>query len=457
MSEGLLDGIAEQIRHARCLRGWRQLNQLPASVAAESRARLLRGMCAWRLGRSAEARACWEPLLRVPSPWQSEAYFALLELDFFGGHHQRFDQLLESPGPWRDDPRQALFTARQAARTDLPRAVEMLAPGGVLRVPDFLRRLAGFEVVGWLDRLGDYRGAFALAKEIHRATTPPFPLALLVHALQQQLRLLAREPRWFQSRVDPVEGIALIIGLPRSGTTLLEQMLDRHPAMSGLGEYEGIGVLAEGLVEAGVWPLRLGHLDPQRAQRLQAEYLEGARELQRPTASWSVDKSLGTWQWWPAVAALLPGARCLHLARDPRDLAVSQFLADLHPVEQGWIGAIDSLREVLALEQQVSTLAQERLGLATISLTYERLVGAAEPTLRRLLSACGVGFDPAVLVPELNARPVLTLSHAQVRQPVHNRSVGRWRNYDFAFDARWDPLVQHHEAVAARLEFVAGP
>jgi hypothetical protein len=111
----------------------------------------------------------------------------------------------------------------------------------------------------------------------------------------------------------------------------------------------------------------------------------------------------------------------------------------------------------LALEQQVSTLAQERLGLATISLTYEQLVGAAEPTLRRLLSACGLGFDPAVLVPESNTRSVLTLSHAQVRQPVHNRSVGRWRNYDFAFDARWDPLVQHHEAAAARPEFVPGP
>jgi hypothetical protein len=457
MSESLLDDIAEQIRHARCLRAWRQLNQLPAAVAAEPRARLLRGKCAWRLGRSAEARACWEPLLNTPSPWQSEAYFALLELDFFGGEHPQFDQRLDHPGPWRGDPRQTLFTARQAARTDLTRAVEMLAPGGVLQVPGFLRRLAGFEVVGWLDRLGDHRGAFHLAQEIHRATTRPFPLAQLVHALQQQLRLLAREPRWFPSRVDPVEGIALIIGLPRSGTTLLEQMLDRHPALSGLGEYEGIGVLAEGLVEAGVWPLRLGHVDPQRARQLQAGYLEGARELQRPSASWSVDKSLGTWQWWPAVAALLPGARCLHLARDPRDLAVSQFLADLHPVEHGWTGALDSLREVLALEQQVSTLAQERLGLATISLTYEQLVGAAEPTLRRLLSACGLGFDPAVLVPESNTRSVLTLSHAQVRQPVHNRSVGRWRNYDFAFDARWDPLVQHHEAAAARPEFVPGP
>jgi hypothetical protein len=72
---------------------------------------------------------------------------------------------------------------------------------------------------------------------------------------------------------------------------------------------------------------------------------------------------------------------------------------------------------------------------------YEELVAEPEREIRRVLALLGVPFDPCVLSPESNTRTVLTLSHEQVRRPINRSSIGRWRNYEFAFGPEWDALV----------------
>jgi hypothetical protein len=108
------------------------------------------------------------------------------------------------------------------------------------------RRAAGFEAVGLLDKTGRYREAFDLAVRVHADTTPPFDLEGFLQAPREHATKAASGAKWVSARAEPVQSTALVVGLPRSGTTLLEQMLDRHPAISGIGEYEGLDALGAG-------------------------------------------------------------------------------------------------------------------------------------------------------------------------------------------------------------------
>jgi hypothetical protein len=228
--------------------------------------------------------------------------------------------------------------------------------------------------------------------------------------------------------------------MPRSGTTLLEQMLDRHPLVGGIGEYEGAFAIHEGLVGLGLWPAQLRDLKPVDAQRLAAEYLQGALARRRAGTEITFDKTLHVWRMLPAIAAVLPGAAFVRITRDPRDTAISMFLSNFHPRSWGFTSSLASIRRVIELERKIVPAAIELLSLRAASVVYEELVDNPEREIRRVLDAIGVPFDPIVLAPEANARTVLTLSYEQVRRPINRSSIGRWKNYEFAFDAAWDAI-----------------
>ena len=234
--------------------------------------------------------------------------------------------------------------------------------------------------------------------------------------------------------------------MPRSGTTLLEQMLDRHPGISGIGEYEGVQQMGSGLISAGVWPRDLGALEPEAAVALQREYIDGARSRARRGAEWTFDKGLHAWRLLPAIAAVLPGAVCIWIVRDPRDTALSLFLSNFEPSSFGWTRNIESIRAMMALERALVPEALHVLGIGHESIVYENLVADPAGTAARCLARLGLAMDDATLNPESNARAVLTLSHQQVRKPINRGSIGRWRNYEWAFDEGWRTLVEAHDA-----------
>jgi hypothetical protein len=147
----------------------------------------------------------------------------------------------------------------------------------------------------------------------------------------------------------------------------------------------------------------------------------------------------------PAVAAVLPGASFIRITRDPRDTAISMFLSNFHPKAWGFTASLATIRRVIELERRIAPKAFEVLGLRAVSVRYEDLVDAPEREIRRVLETMGVEFDPVVLAPEGNTRTVLTLSYEQVRRSINRSSIGRWRNYAFAFEGpsagAWDALA----------------
>ncbi|MCE2884510.1 MAG: sulfotransferase [Planctomycetaceae bacterium] len=410
---------------------------------------LLKAILEHRLGKSDAAIARLRELLASKPGNEVEASFALAEAMHRAGRSDELDAFVAEGGRWLADERAAVFSARSTARADRAKAAEGLAATARGARSALLKRIAGFEAVRHLDAEGRYREAFELSQWVHRETTPRFDLGEVEAEVVAQERLLEKSAASAalvnvpkdMPKGSPVEGTAFVVGLPRSGTTLLEQMLDRHPAVSGIGEYEGTFAVREGLVGLGLWPQNLRALSADDARRLAGDYLEGARARRREGATWTFDKALHQWRLLPALATVLPGAVYLHIERDPRDCAISMHLSNFHPKAWGFTADLAQIRRVIELERRIVRRAFEALGLRGVSIRYEDLVDHPEREIRRALDAMGLPFDAAVLAPEENRRTVLTLSFEQVRRKINRSSIGRWKNYAFAFGPEWDSLA----------------
>ena len=398
---------------------------------------LIRAVIDHRLGRSAAAIDRLRSLVSKRAPNATDAVLALAEVLHRANRRDELDALVAAGGDWQQDPRAAIFTARVRLKADRAGTITELEELARSDRPALVRRIAGFDAVRLLDADGEYRRAFDLATHLHATTGAPFDLDGMIADAEQQLALVRRGAPWFEPRAPAVRGVSLVVGMPRSGTTLLEQMLDRHPAIGGIGEFDGVNTLGTAVVGQGAWPRELSMLDPRVAAQLQADYLAGAAVTRRSGTTWSFDKSLHTWRWLPAVAAVLPGAVCFRIERDPRDTAISLFLSNFHPQSFGWTRSLEGIRRVIAAERALAPAALRALGIPHEDFRYEDLVDRPREHMERCLARMGLPMDEAVLAPEANTRTVLTLSHEQVRRSINRGSIGRWKNYEFAFGPEW--------------------
>ena len=398
-----------------------------------------------RLGQSDLAIERLQALAKSNNPYAIDAALYLAEVLHRTARHDELQSLINAGGAWLADERAILYRGRAMSRVDNNAAIEILQNYARSSALPMARRIAGFDAVRWLDGAGRYKEAFDLATHLHTTTTPPFDVDGLEREVANQARLLQGGRSWCAPRAPALSTISLVVSLPRSGTTLLEQMLDRHSQVTGIGEYDGIPIMGDVLRANGSWIDQLQSMFPQQAAALQAQYLDGARLRLRPGTTHSFDKMLLIWLWLPMVAAILPGANCLHMARDPRDTAVSMFLSNFHPRSMGWTRSLDEIRRVIAAERSLLPQALTTLEIPHETIVYENLVANPEATLQRCLARMGLQMEPAVLAPQDNRRTVHTLSHEQVRKPINANSIGRWRNYEWAFEETWNPLVHLHD------------
>ena len=411
----------------------------------DRRVAFLRGLVDQHLGRTDSSVARLRPLTAGDGADAVEAWLALADSLWIGGRTDELREELARSGPWAADPRHAMWVARGASATDPEGAATALRGIAESSPNPVLRRVAGFDAVRLLDRAGRFREALELAGRLHADTGKPFDMEAFLAPVRMQ-RALLDGGRWFTPQPAPVEGLAMLVALPRSGTSLLEQMLDAHPAVSGIGEYEGVRLMGESLAAMGRTGRALSQLSRPDAIRLQRAYLDDALRRRRRGARWMLDKTLRAWRLLPALAAVLPGTRCLHVVRDPRDMAISIHLSFFRPDRDGWTASLEMIRRVVEAQESILPEALSTLGLPHETVVYEDLVADPAEGAGRCLRLMGLSMEDAVLRPQDNRRTVHTLSHAQVRQPINSSSIGRWRNYEWAFGPEWDALVARHEA-----------
>jgi hypothetical protein len=442
-------------RFARARANLRMANYVDAETDIElalklspndEHARVVRANMDLRLGKIDRALELLRPIARGRGAHSVEAKINVMQTLFQAGRYDELKEEVAVDGAWRKDPRAQLMSARVTVLKDTEAGIVELK--ALFRSNNHwaLRRFGGFEAVGLLDKAGRYREAFDLATEVHAATTGPLELDEWVVPLREQVALLGKGPGFFKPRADPVKGAAFVVAMPRSGTTLLEQMLDRHPAIGGIGEFDGLDIVCRTLFDGGSWPRIPAAVPDARFRDLQKRYLDGAHQIRKEGATWTFDKSLRTWRALPEVAAVFPGAVCINVDRDPRDVATSIFLSYFNPKTYEWTQSFSAIRQIIEMQRTIVPLAFEVLGLAHEAIVYEDLVENPAMYAERCLKRMGLEMDERVLSPEKNTKGAFTLSHAQVRQPINKRSIARWRNYEWAFGAEWDKVVSAHDA-----------
>ena len=223
-----------------------------------------------------------------------------------------------------------------------------------------------------------------------------------------------------------------IVGMPRSGTTLAEQILASHPRVFGAGELPDIDDITRRLartVSGGLeYPacMKLATADILQAQR--DAYLEKLADLSSG-ARWVTDKMPHNFEHLGLIAVLFPNARIVHCIRNPLDTCLSIYFNDFNA---GHGYATDLAMLGGHYNEYLRTMAHWRtvLPIEIFDLVYEDIIGDQERITRQLLEYCGLEWDSACLEFYRNRRTVSTFSYDQVRKPIYTGSVGRWRRYE---------------------------
>lgn len=220
-----------------------------------------------------------------------------------------------------------------------------------------------------------------------------------------------------------------IVGLPRSGTTLTEQILAAHPLLHGAGELTELSLIASRCVPAGepLWQAPL-HLDEMSSRERGLEYLKVLRAGAPKGRLRISDKSPLNFFQLGLACVLFPNARVVHCRRELRDNALSIWMENFK-ADQRYATDFDDLAYFSAEYRRLMAHWREHLPLPMLELSYEATVAGVETQARRLTVFLGVPWDARCLDFHRSERAVQTPSRWQVRQPIYTKSVERWRRY----------------------------
>ncbi|MDB5173827.1 MAG: uncharacterized protein JWN51_2600 [Phycisphaerales bacterium] len=299
--------------------------------------------------------------------------------------------------------------------------------------PAFRPRLM-FAAAGLLDAVGRHDEAFAHAKAANALARRPFNSAAYSELVNRNTDYFTRDrlralPRATPGNRRPV----FILGMPRSGTSLVEQILATHPSVFGGGELGLVAGLTRAVATApwaggATMPRCLDNLTLQEANSLAAQYHAGIQSL-GSAAPVVTDKMPLNFLVLGLIQVLLPESRVIHCLRDPRDTCLSCYFTDFaigneFTFDLGQLATFhrDYARMMRHWKQVVS--------LPMLEVRYEDLVADKEKQTRRMLEFLDLPWDDRCLLFHQNKRFVATASREQVRKPIYSSSVGRWKHYE---------------------------
>jgi len=229
-----------------------------------------------------------------------------------------------------------------------------------------------------------------------------------------------------------------IVGMPRSGTSLVEQILASHREIHGAGELPDLGLLALSTARKGAeYPESVPGLSHEDVDHLAAAYRARLDQI-APDARRVTDKMWQNFEFLGFAALLFPRARVIHCTRDALDTGVSCFFQHFYGAGVPFAYDLAHIGAYYRQYRRIMGHWQNVLPLPILDISYERLVADTEGEIRKMVDFCGLSWDASCLRFFETERVIGTASHDQVRRPVYRTSVGRYRRY-----RRWlEPLVQ---------------
>ena len=224
-----------------------------------------------------------------------------------------------------------------------------------------------------------------------------------------------------------------VVGMPRSSTTLIEQIICSHPAAFGGGELNDIPQLAQDLPAKLDSPLPypdcLLPLAPQQLRELAGDHLRRLQKL-GGDASRVVDKMTISFLQLGLIAVLFPRAKIVHCQRDPRDTCLSCFFHNFAAPGLAFTFSLTDLGHYYSQYLRIMEHWRRVLPIPMLEMPYEQLTQQQEAMTRRLIEFVGLPWDDRCLSFHENTRQVKTASALQVREPMNNKSIGRWKKYE---------------------------
>lgn len=292
------------------------------------------------------------------------------------------------------------------------------------------------ELLYILARLNDQLGRYDSAFEAAQAANTISPMDFDKGKYAQQAAAIVEYFSSDKMVVLPSSSIrserpVFIVGMPRSGTSLVEQILASHPKVFGAGEYEGIAALAmqSAVLSASglAFPACLDNCDQQAIDHLASRYHEYLKSLSR-TAARITNKLPANYLFLGFIEKLFPDARIIHCVRNPMDTCLSCHFQSFGTQHMYTKDQAD-LAFVYHEYQTIMKHWHENLSLPILDISYEDMVGNVESMTRVLLKFCGLDWDEKCLEFYKSSRSINTASYDQVRYPVYADSIGKWKKY----------------------------
>jgi tetratricopeptide (TPR) repeat protein len=323
------------------------------------------------------------------------------------------------------------------------------------------RAAAGYELGTVLDAQGRYDEAMTALLAAKALLQPgaknALPTLQAKLAAMKQVQATLSEgliQRWRacgETQLQPARKLALLCGYPRSGTTLLEYVLDSHPQIISADETavfqsKAYQSLSRSVSQKNSLLTALDALTARNMRQIRTDYFLGMENyLRQPIGDrWLLDKNPALTFDIPAISRIFPETKFLVALRDPRDVCLSCFMRPepILPDTVPWLSLGGAASNYAAMMGFWLTL-KPYLGQAALEVRYEDMVEKMEPTARRALEFLGLNYDERVLRFDENARSKVVRSptYAEVTKPLYKTAIGRWRNYQKYFEPHMETLA----------------